>query len=347
MALRTARPPIVACVFLMQLMLLVIHPVQSAQPVIVSEPPSPSIRTMETVVVSGVQPGPGLWKVSNSAGHELWVLGAVVPAPRRMEWQSREVEEVLARADEVIWSPQLAVSVDAGFFGTLALMPKAIGARNNPDGKTLEQVVPPTLYARWTTLKQRYMGRDRGVEKRRPMFAAMTLYEAALERSGLAQGRIISPVVKRAVKARRVRMTTPKHTVKIADPKAALAEFKTSGMDDLGCFDTTMRRLETDLGNMTLRANAWATGDIPALRALPYEDQNRSCMEAAMQSEAIGKRGGAEVEAKVRNLWLAEAQRALADNAVTFAVLPMRELLAADGYLSVLKARGYSVQSPE
>jgi hypothetical protein len=35
---------------------------------------SESPRVLDTVVVSGVQPGPGLWKVSKD-GHALWILG--------------------------------------------------------------------------------------------------------------------------------------------------------------------------------------------------------------------------------------------------------------------------------
>ena len=41
------------------------------------------IRDLDTMVVSGVQPGPGLWKVRKGE-HTLWILGTVSPLPRRM-----------------------------------------------------------------------------------------------------------------------------------------------------------------------------------------------------------------------------------------------------------------------
>jgi len=44
--------------------------------------------------------------------------------------------------------------------------------------------------------------------------------------------------------------------------------------------------------------------------------------------------------------WLAAADRALSRNDVTFAMLPMSELLGANGRLAKLKARGYSVEKP-
>jgi hypothetical protein len=45
-------------------------------------------------------------------------------------------------------------------------------------------------------------------------------------------------------------------------------------------------------------------------------------------------------------MWLEQAQSALARNKVTFAVLPMSQLLRADGYIAKLQARGYDVTPP-
>jgi hypothetical protein len=44
--------------------------------------------------------------------------------------------------------------------------------------------------------------------------------------------------------------------------------------------------------------------------------------------------------------WLAEAERALANDERSFSVLPMRELVATDGLLAQLAARGYTVTPP-
>ena len=43
---------------------------------------------LEAVVVTGVQPGPGLWKVSKGE-HVLWILGTLSPLPNQMQWDSR------------------------------------------------------------------------------------------------------------------------------------------------------------------------------------------------------------------------------------------------------------------
>src|SRR3546814_13742859 len=89
--------------------------------------------------------------------------------PKRMEWMSREVEDTIARSQAVIAPPSVAVHSDVGFFRRLALVPALLRARNNPGKRKLREMVSPELYARWQVLKARYMGRDRGVEKRRPI----------------------------------------------------------------------------------------------------------------------------------------------------------------------------------
>ena len=55
--------------------------------------PSGSIPLLAPVTVSGVQPGPGLWKVSRG-DHVLWLLGTTSALPANMQWRSDEVERI-------------------------------------------------------------------------------------------------------------------------------------------------------------------------------------------------------------------------------------------------------------
>lgn len=80
--------------------------------------PSPTadgVIDMEAVVVAGVQPGPGLWKVRNG-DHLLYILGTQSPLPKNITWRSDEVDQVLQLADEVLASPGITVDADVGFF---------------------------------------------------------------------------------------------------------------------------------------------------------------------------------------------------------------------------------------
>jgi len=54
-------------------------------------PSTTTVPELETVLVTGVQPGPGMWKVSKGE-HVLWVLGTLAPLPKHISWQSHDVQ---------------------------------------------------------------------------------------------------------------------------------------------------------------------------------------------------------------------------------------------------------------
>jgi hypothetical protein len=179
------------------------------------------------------------------------------------------------------------------------------------------------------------------------MLAANELYDKALDKSGLARGREIWKTVEKAAQHAHVRIIEPEVKIAVDDPKQALQEFRsTAGQLDVDCLDATMRRLETDLDAMRLRANAWAVGDIDALRRLPYPDQRDAC-KAALESNAELRQRMDAALTEINAAWIAAAELALEQNASTLAVLPMTEVLKPDGRLSMLAARGYEVEPPE
>lgn len=309
-------------------------------------PTAINVPELDTVVVSGAQPGPGMWKVSKD-NHVLWVLGVLSPLPKHITWQSQDVEAVIAKSQQVLTSPEVVLSAKGGFFSQLAMLPSLIGVRKNPDGATLEQVVPADLYARWSVLKARYIGRSGKVEKWRPIFAAIELYDAAIEKTGLVDSGLVQKKVKVAAKRAGIETTAPRVELVLDDPRAAIKEFKSASLDDLDCFRKTLDRIDTDLGTMTARANAWATGDLDALRKLPYIDQMTACRSAITEASLAHKRCMTDVAARVEQAWLDAATTALAKNQVTFAMLPIIHLVDAEGYLSKLRAQGYAVEEPE
>jgi hypothetical protein len=302
-------------------------------------------RVLEEIVVSGEQPGPGLWKVSKG-DHVMWVLGMLTPVPKRMYWQSAGVEKVVAESQEVLLGIAVQIDSGKGFFGSLALAGSLLGVRKNPEKELLKDVVPAELYARWLVLKKKYLGRDNAVEKRRPIFAAYDLYEKAIAKSGLSNAGITSKVVRKAAKRAKVPITETKVKITLKDPKGAIKKFKQSSLDDVECFAKTLQHLESDLETMKDRANAWATGDTALLQELSYTDQGRTCVMAMLESSAFEGEDFANIEDRVQDEWLKNAEAALGKNQSTFAVLPMRELVEADGWLAALRERGYTVEAP-
>jgi hypothetical protein len=309
-------------------------------------PVAPTPRELAPVVVSGVQPGPKLWKVTRG-DHVLWVLGTLTPAPKRIEWTSREAERAIAASGVVLLGARATVKADIGFFRGALLLPKALQARNNPDGRTLREVLPPRTYARWNVLRARYLGRDRAVEKRRPLFAAQALYSAAIRQAGLDEDNQVRPKVEKIARRHHVPVAVAEVKATVTDPKAALHAFAGKSLDDVACFELTLDRLEADLAQMAARANAWSVGDLATMRRLPYTDQGQACLSAVLDSAVARSQGLDALPAQVRDAWLDAAEQALATHRSSFALLPMAEILKPDGYLAALRRRGYVVEAPE
>ncbi|AIF46587.1 TraB/GumN family protein [Dyella japonica] len=304
------------------------------------------VQNLEAVSVSGVQPGPGLWRVSKG-DHVMWVLGTLSPLPDRIQWKTDEVEQTIADSQEVLGPPSVALKAKAGFFGKLFLLPSLIGARKNPDGQTLQQMVPAPDYARWLVLKQQYIGSDRGIESWRPIFAAVELYDKAIKRYGLTSSGGVKDTVRELAKKHNVNINSVRYTMVVEEPRSAVKTFKSSPMDDRECFGRTLDTVERDMGRITERANAWATGDIDLLRSLPMNDQREACLSAVTEAGFAKQLGFSDVKQKSEAMWITEAERALNANKQTFAMLPMQDVLSPKGLLARLKAQGYQVEAPD
>lgn len=300
----------------------------------------------DVVTVSGQFAGPGLWKVSKG-DHALWIFGTVSPVPRGLEWYSRQAETVLARTQEIIQSPGVSASVGlGGMFKMAFAMPTMLRSRNLPDDKTLRDVLPTDLYARWSTLRQQYRFNDDDVERMRPVFAASYLYAAALKRAGLDGESGIGERVGELVKQHKIKVTQTRVSKKIDDPKGLAKSFAREQIDDVPCFRSMLSLLESDVAVAAQRANAWASGDVPTLLRLAKRPNVSNCTDVAMATEAGRKLGMDAAIKQSTNNWMAAVERGLANNHTTFAVLPVGELVNDDGLLAQLRAKGYVVEPP-
>ncbi|HEY4581333.1 MAG TPA: TraB/GumN family protein [Lysobacter sp.] len=304
---------------------------------------TPTPQLLETAVVR--VPGPGMWQVRRGE-HALWILGTVSPLPAGMAWNSARVRGVIAQADAVIAPPSVTVGADIGFFGKLALLPSLVGVRSLPGDRRLADVVPAADYARWAALKQRYIGRDGSVERWRPMFAGFELYEKAIRTVGLSGRNVVGRELEAAMKSRGLKAVRPAAKITVANPKKAIREFKVAEFADLECFRRTLDQVEADLPALAARADAWARGDIDALRPLRHQDLVDVCERALLGGRFASSYGMDRLEAEARAKWIAQVESSLSKHRVTFATLPMREVLSSDGLVAALAAKGYVVEPP-
>ena len=311
-----------------------------------SKPSHDGVPILQTVTVTGVQPGPGLWKVSNG-NHVMWVLGTLTPLPKHMQWQSAQVEQAIAQSQELLELPKAELKVDAGFFTKLALLPSVYSTRRNPDDADLQQILPPEMYARWQALKHQYIGDDSGIEYWRPILVAFKLYEKALDASGLSNEKDVTDAVLKLAKKHHVTRTAVRFQLVIEHPRDAVDTIKQTNLHDISCLNQTMDLVEHNLGELTTRANAWSTGDMATLQKLSMNDRHESCVIAVIDADFAQQLGLHDLPERIEATWLTAAESALARNTQTFAVLPVDKMLPSDGYLAQLKAKGYVVQSPD
>jgi predicted NUDIX family NTP pyrophosphohydrolase len=298
-----------------------------------------------TVVVEGRRPGPGVWKVSKG-DHVMWVFGVYSPLPQKMEWDAARVERLVGKSQEVLTRP--GARMEVGFFRGLTLLPTAIGIDKNPDGATLRDVLPADVYARWQVLKGKYIGDDDSIERRRPIFVADTLLSRGLSKSGLTQNSGVEEQVEKAAKRDKVKVTSTTLSMDVDDPRALMKEFKKSQVEDVACFTKTLERLEGDIDAMRVRANAWANGNIAEISSLDYAERDKACNDAIFNSQfAKNSPAFQHLPERIRANWVKVAEKALADNTSTFALLPMKDVIGPKSYLADLQAKGYTVESPK
>jgi uncharacterized protein YbaP (TraB family) len=300
---------------------------------------APQVAQVPTVVISGRYAGPKLWRISRDESHILWVLGTVAPLPKRMVWQTDDVQRLLRHTQEVIpaWP---AVGIGFHPFTALHLYELWRKAQTNPDHLPLEAVLPAALYARFNVLKARYAPHDRRIEQLRPILAARRLYEDALSASDLTPRNDIQRTV--LTLARRQGVAVHQDKLRVSDPIDVMRDLtSTPRSAEIACLRSVVARLETDLGPMQARARAWALGDVRLLRRLPHVDNGATCLEAVSGSERVR----ALVAAAQRD-WMTAAVQALSQNHTTLALQSMDRLLGPGGTLEALRRMGYRVEGP-
>jgi len=317
-------------------MLLSVAPVSAQNDPTAERRESPPAGIDEMTVV-GRYPGPPMWKVS-SGTHVLWIFGNLTPLPKGLSWDSRNVERVIERAQAVIGEIQFSAP-EYNPIKIIGLVRQARRLSRNADGAALVAVLPPDLYTRYAALHARYTPRDRSSEKLRPALAVQRLYDAALDDAGLTSDRQVSRAIRRIVRRSDVAATRLKF---VLEPQTVLADLQEiTPTAEINCFETAMASIETDLDAMKARGNAWALGDVEALRRFDYPDAQGDCLAMLVSAAGLD-----EIKRSVYAQWLAEAEAVLAAHATSFAVLPMRELFAADGLLAQLAAKGYAITAP-
>jgi len=187
----------------------------------------------------------------------------------------------------------------------------------------------------------------------------------------------VDDVVRKAAKKHKVPINTlpgVERRIRIEKPRAILKAARNLDLAEGECVGRNLVRIEKSDAAGLLKydvtpINAWARGDLEALRSIPAPDpdlKREDCMTAALdaalksatpeqraqigrgvdlikQQEDLNNVAGEEAE---RN-WVDAAEAALAKNESTFAVLPMHLVTNEWVYVGSLKGKGYVVEAPD
>lgn len=292
------------------------------------------------VIVTGKVSGPPLWQVKNG-DHTLWIFGLLAPLPERLEFDAASIEKVIMEADQILEYPELKSSDSLGPFKAIGLFRQYRKLRVNANGQTLDRVLPADLYQRLVALHETYGPRGKRLFKMRPLLAAQLLENAARDNVGLEDSGQVRSAIDRLIKRHKIPRIESEVVTDLAY-KDMLDEVDKVPLEaEIACLATTIDSLETDLDDMAIRAEAWAHGYMAELYALQFPDSQGACFSALLQRAAFDA-----LRVRARELWIANAVRALASNRNTFAAADIAALLARNGVLDDLRNLGYDVIEP-
>jgi uncharacterized protein YbaP (TraB family) len=313
------------------------------------EPARRPDELLDEVLITGEQPGPAMWKVSKD-GHTMWIMGSLTPLPGKMTWRSKQVEGVIQRSGEIMGNTSARAELKTGFFGKLSLIPAVLRLRNNADGATLQQALPPDLYARWSAQYRRFFGEAPDAkEKWRPLMAADELYQQALKKSGLTGQSPVWPTVEKLAKQHKVRIRERELEVPVEDPKALIAQLAQVPRDrEIACLVLTLDYIDRELPNIKRRAAAWAVGDLVTLRALPPAVNRTDCVRSLIESlqpklQQQVQQVTSDIDADRTGIfsWM------LLAHDTSFTVMPIERLLRQDDLVARWRAAGFTVEEPQ
>jgi uncharacterized protein YbaP (TraB family) len=178
------------------------------------------------------------------------------------------------------------------------------------------------------------------------MLAAADLYRHAIDQVGLTHNSHVWQRIEATARAKHVPVQPVSLEVPIDNAKQYVRDLSSiPSAGEINCLRSTVELLETQLPTLRRRANLWSTGDIETLRGLFRPNAAETCASAVLLVASFQEEY-AKVNGQIQSAWLSAAEKAIAANSSTVAVLSMVELVKPDGWLALFRARGYEITEP-
>jgi uncharacterized protein YbaP (TraB family) len=288
---------------------------------------------LDAVVVQGERTGPPLWRVERDNAATVWILGTVSPLPEGLTWRAGEVQRLLGTADAVLLAKPLQITLPRAFWMLLTQRDVLLLG----GGRTLADVLPPDLYARFSAERTQYGLGSQKWEHDRPLIAGALLEDAAFERHGLSQHLDVSLAVRRLGREHHVAIEEVKVPA-APDLLAALRSIDPAAENR--CLAAMVATVADGIPLLGERALAWSRGDVERLRALPASTEATCAGFLTADTRAGG------LLALTHREWLGSLESHLRGGGTAIAVVEVDLLLGKDGLLAALEADGFHVEGP-
>lgn len=283
----------------------------------------------ETVVVSAQGVGPAFWHIKKGDA-EIWILGTVEPLPKGMTWNSAHLGEIIKGARAVL-TPPIATS---GFFETSWFLLTHRGLMSMPDGKKLDDTLPPALRSRLAAQRTALKLKDDEFDDDPPILAAMKLQGSFNKVHQLADDEPIE-TVKRLAKENHV-------------PVRAIGEYGALGLVKEGlrlppenqrvCLEESVSFAEARSVHNAALAEAWAAGNLKEMKAHYVPGAFEKCIK---QMASFGKLTDRAVADSLKAI-----RAALAQPGKVVMLSDLGSLLRSTGVAEELHKEGVIIEGP-
>ncbi|MHB8570125.1 MAG: TraB/GumN family protein, partial [Metallibacterium sp.] len=172
---------------------------------------SQATASLPTVQVD--QYGPAIWGISKG-NHVLWIVGSISPIQKDLQWNPKNVAELMKTARVFIAEPN---GNYAKWLPTLRLIQvdwlEHHQWRENPHGAVLLNILSNPLYEQWIQLWKKYGNGHNPPDRLTPFYAQEMLYKHFRDHYGLRE-RYVDHALIRIARRDRLRI---KHPIVIQD----------------------------------------------------------------------------------------------------------------------------------
>lgn len=286
-------------------------------------------QVIDGLVVTGRLPGPAWWRVSDQ-DTTVYVMGLPDALPKGMAWDQTILNRRLAGADRLITPPVYRATANP-----LSLPLLLFSAYRAVKADPASDPLPPELQARLKIAAETVGKNGEAYGRFRPWVAGLLLTSQYRRRVGLDYAEPLR-TIRDAARRAKVEVA-PAYSV--SDKASELVQQVKAVTDELGraCLDASVEEVEAGDAAVRGAADAWAKGNVRI--ALAARRSSELCYgilpgAGSVKRVALGKEADA-------------IAAALSRPGHAVAVLPLRAILAKDGVLDRLRARGYTVQARE